>query len=234
MTTQPTNLQKTTPVPSETSFQTAWIVVLSIIAGVMLAVVILPAWLPNLVSSLLGPEPKAFWYLSRAAAITAYGLLWVSMATGVAITNKMAAVWPGGPTARDLHQFTSLLGLGFALFHGVILIGDAYINFNLVQVLLPFSSPSYRPFWVGVGQTTLYLWAIVAFSFYLPRQIKQRVWRKLHFVSFAVFAAALLHGITSGTDSGTTWMSGLYWVSGSILVFLTFYRVIRTAKQAEI
>ena len=204
-----------------------------IIAGVILSVVILPAWLPNLVNSLLGTEPKAYWYLSRAAAITSYGLLWISMVMGVSITNKMAVIWPGGPAARDIHQFTSLLGLGFAFFHGLILMGDAYISFNLVQVLLPFSNASYRPFWVGMGQIGFYLWGMVVLSFYARRLIGQRVWRGLHFLSFAAFATALLHGIFSGTDSGTVWMSGLYWASGSILSALTFYRVVRAIKAAQ-
>jgi len=233
MTAQPSNLSETAPVPSAAPFQTVLTVALAVVAGTVLAVAILPTWLPNLASSLLGAEPKAYWYLSRATAIAAYVLLWVSMVMGVSITNKMAAIWPGGPAARDMHQFTSLLGLGFALFHGLILMADAYISFNLAQVLLPFSSQSYRPFWVGVGQVGFYLWGVVALSFYARRVIGQRAWRALHFVSFVVFSAAMLHGVASGTDSGTIWMSGVYWASGSILAVLIFYRVMQAVKPAR-
>src|SRR5947207_8775577 len=37
------------------------------------------------------------------------GLAWLSMAYGVLISNKLARVWPGGPTAFALHEYTSLL-----------------------------------------------------------------------------------------------------------------------------
>src|SRR5512132_2483555 len=112
----------------------------AVAAGVFAAVVALPPWLPGLSASLLGPEPKVYWYLSRSSAVAAYLLLWCSMATGLAISNRLARIWPGGPTAFDLHQYTSLLGLGFALFHALILMGDHYINYTLGQVLVPFAS----------------------------------------------------------------------------------------------
>src|SRR3954469_4743540 len=102
------------------------LLLLAITAGVFAAVVALPHWLPGLSASLLGPEPKAYWYLSRSSAVVAYVLLWLSMATGLTITNKLAQIWHGGPTAFDLHKYASLLGLGFALFHGLILMGDHY------------------------------------------------------------------------------------------------------------
>src|SRR5690242_2710946 len=41
---------------------------LAIAAGVFAAVVVLPSWLPGLSASLCGPEPKAYWYLSRSSA----------------------------------------------------------------------------------------------------------------------------------------------------------------------
>jgi hypothetical protein len=54
-----------------------------------------------------------------------------SVAFGLIMTNRMARVWPGGPTAFDLHQFTSLLGLAFAVFRGLILLGDQYIKYTV-------------------------------------------------------------------------------------------------------
>src|SRR5512136_2001587 len=108
--------------------------------GAFAAAIVLPNWLPGLSNSLLGSEPKAYWYLSRASAMVAYLLIWLSMALGLMMTNKMARAWPGSPTAFDLHQFASLLGLALALFHALILVGDKYIDYNLAQVLVPFNS----------------------------------------------------------------------------------------------
>src|SRR6185369_7521150 len=84
---------------------------LAVAGGAFAAVAVLPALLPALSASWLGSAPKAYWYLSRASALVAFALLWFAMALGLVITNKLARVWPGGPTAFELHQHASLLGL---------------------------------------------------------------------------------------------------------------------------
>jgi predicted ferric reductase len=205
---------------------TVLLMLLAIAAGVFMAVVALPHWLPGLSASLLGPEPKVYWYLSRSSAVVAYLLLWVSMATGLTISNRLARIWPGGPIAFDLHQHTSLLGLGFALYHALILMGDHYINYSVVQVLAPFASASYRPLWVGLGQIGWYVLAVVSLTFYVRRKIGHRMWRLIHFLSYAMFVLALIHGLMSGTDSPTVWARGMYWASAASLLFLTTYRVL--------
>lgn len=214
--------------PPAMAFHTLAIMLLAVVIGAIAAVVVLPAWLPGLSSSLAGSQPKAYWYLSRASAFVAYALLWLSMAMGLIMTNKLARVWPGGPTAFDLHQHASLLGLAFALFHGLILIGDRYTNYTVGQLLVPFASSNYRPVWVGLGQIGFYLLAGVGLSFYVRRRIGQRRWRVIHYLSFAVFALALVHGLFSGTDSVLPWVRSIYWVSAGSLLFLTIYRVLAT------
>jgi predicted ferric reductase len=198
----------------------------SIVAGVFMAAIVLPLWLPGLSASIFGPDHKAFWYLSRGSAFVSFALLWLSMAFGLIITNKMARVWPGGPSAFDLHQFTSLLGLAFAVFHALILIGDQYIGYTLAKIFIPFSSTGYKPFWVGIGQIGLYVWAIVALSFYVKSWIGTRTWRTLHFASFVMFIMVIIHGYSSGTDSGTPWALNLYWWAFASLLFLVFYRLL--------
>ncbi len=205
---------------------------LAVIAGALGAAVVMPALLPGLTHSLLDAEPKAYWYLSRSSAFVSYGLMWMSMVLGLLMTNKLARMWPGGPTAFDLHQYCSVLGLAFALFHALILMGDAYIAYTLAQILTPFASVDYKPLWVGLGQIGFYVMAIVGFSFYARRVITQKGWRLIHFLSFALFVLALLHGLQSGTDAATPWALTVYWVSGVSVLFLTVYRIL--AKVAPI
>lgn len=148
------------------------------------------------------------------------------------MTNKLARAWPGGPTAFDLHQHTSLLGLGFALFHGLILLGDRYITASLTQILLPFAYPGGAPIAVGLGQIALYGLALVGLSFYVKAQLGRALWRALHLLSFVVFLLALLHGIISGTDSAARSAQMLYWLSGASVLFLTIYRGLRARYVA--
>lgn len=196
----------------------------SIGAGALVALTV-QDWTPNLHISLFGPSPKGYWYLSRASGVVAYALLWYSMALGLLITNKLARIWPGGVSAFDLHQHVSLLGLGFSIFHVLVLLGDPKIQFNLLSLLVPFGGISYRPFWIAMGQIGLYVLAIVTLSFYVRRWIGKRTWKLIHYVSFALFAFVLLHSLFAGPDSDELWARGMYWFTGASIACLTVYRV---------
>jgi predicted ferric reductase len=200
---------------------------------VMAVLIVRPEWLDWMQASLTGAEPKVYWYLSRASAVVSYAMVWASMVLGLAITNKLARLWPGGPTFVALHEHTSWLGLVFALFHALVLMGDAYIGYTLDQVLIPFASAAYRPLWVGLGQLALYLLALVVLSFYARRWIGQRLWRSLHYLSFVVFALGLVHGLLSGTDSANAWVSGMYWASAASVVGLSVFRVWRARSHIQ-
>lgn len=199
-------------------------------AGALGAAVALPAWLPGLGASLLGREPTAYWYLARSSGLVAYALLWLAMGFGLLMTNRLARAWPGGPTAFDLHQHTSLLGLAFGLFHALILLGDRYVRATVFQVLVPFAYTGFAPLWVGLGQVALYGLALVGLSFYVKERLGRRMWRTIHTLSFAVFALALAHGIASGSDSGDALARGLYWASGVSILFLSVYRALAARR----
>ena len=221
----PETIENTIPVAS---LQILALGAAAIFAGTLLAAVVLPQWLPDLNASLLGESPKVFWYLSRGSALTSFVLLWASMAFGLLITNRMARLWPGGPAAVDLHQYVSLLGLAFGLFHALILLGDGFIQMNLFQALAPFASQNYEPVWVGLGQVGFYAWLLVVGSFYVRKRIGSKTWRSIHYASFLSFVLVMAHGIFSGSDSGTTWANSMYWLAGGSLLFLVYYRVMVT------
>jgi len=140
--------------------------------------------------------------------------------------HKMARLWPGAPAAFALHEYVSLLGLAFAVFHAVVILGDHYINFTLLQLFIPFSTVDYRPFWVGVGQLAFYSWAILALTFYIRPIIGQKSWRFLHYGSFAMYLMGIFHGLFSGTDTSASWAQNYYWISAGSLLFLLMYRIL--------
>jgi len=197
----------------------------AVVVGTLFAAVYLPNWQPALVASIVGDAPKAYWFLSRGSALVAFGLLWLSMALGVIITNRLARIWPGGPTAFDLHEYISILGIAFALFHGFILLGDRFINFRIAQIIIPFTTVDYKPLWVGLGQLAIYLWVIIMASFYIRSSLGGKSWRWVHYLSYLVFGLALAHGLAAGTDSAAPWAAGMYWGSAASLLFLLIYRI---------
>ena len=204
---------------------------LAALLGALLALLVLPAWAPGLSASLLGPAPTAYWYLARGAGLVGYLLLWLSVVVGLLITNKLARLWPGGPTAVDLHQFASLLALVYGLCHALVLLGDHYIGYSLVQVLLPFGSGEFRPLEVGLGQLAFYAMLPVTLSFYVRQRIGYRAWRLLHYASFGVYLLVGAHGVLAGTDSGSLLVRGMYLVTGGSVYFLTVYRILVTIKR---
>ena len=204
---------------------------LAALLGALLALLVLPAWAPGLSASLLGPAPTAYWYLARGAGLVGYLLLWLSVVVGLLITNKLARLWPGGPTAVDLHQFASLLALVYGLCHALVLLGDRYIGYSLVQVLLPFGSGEFRPLEVGLGQLAFYAMLPVTLSFYVRQRIGYRAWRLLHYASFGVYLLVGAHGVLAGTDSGSLLVRGMYLVTGGSVYFLTVYRILVTIKR---
>src|SRR5437868_651190 len=81
---------------------------------------------------------------------------------------------------------------------------------HLGALIIPFASSAYRPIWVGLGQIAFYLLLLVTFTFYIRRQIGNRLWHGIHYLSYLVFAMILLHGLLSGTDSANPWVFWMY------------------------
>lgn len=215
------------------SLQSFLFVLLAMGMGAFAAVLILPNWLPNISKSIFGTDVKAYWYISRGSGFVGLSLIWLSMVLGLLVTNKLAKFWPGVPASFAIHEYVSLLGLAFIILHGVILMGDQYINFSLFSIFVPFAS-SYEPFWVGVGQLGFYGFLVLSLSFYVRKQIGQRAWRSLHYISFLTYVFALLHGITSGTDTALPWVQNYYWFSAISLLFLIVYRILSSIEKKKV
>ncbi len=209
----------------------ALLIIGAALVGVIMALWLLPFLLPSFQADLL--STKIPWHLSRVTGVVGYVLLWLSTALGISISSRAARLWPGGPAAFDLHQFGSLLALGFAGFHGLVLLGDSYIDYTLAQILLPFTSSSYRPLATGLGQLAFYLALAASLSYYVRKRIGQKTWRWLHFSTFLAFFLVTLHGALAGTD--TTVLLPLYVVAGASVLLLTLYRIFVTlpAPRAE-
>ncbi len=165
-----------------------------------------------------------FWYLSRAAGFTAYLLLFASVALGIAVSTHAGKRLFGQFALFDVHRFLSVLALAFAFFHVYVLLGDGYLNYNPWQLTLPFLSP-YRVLAVAVGSFAMYTLMLIVISFYVRQFIGYRAWRALHFLTFAMYAAVTLHGITAGTDTTQAWARALYVITGLIVLGLLAYRL---------
>jgi predicted ferric reductase len=208
-----------------------WKPVLAIGGGVAIILALMPALLPGVVSAISDTSVHAYWYISRASAFVAFILLWVSMLAGLGITSYLSRIWPGMTPSFELHRYTALLGIGFGLVHALVLLGDQYINYTLPELVVPFLGSNYRPEWVGFGQLSFYMLLVVAFSFYVRDRLGVLAWRLIHMLSFALFLMVLVHGVQSGTDSGSLFGAAIYWVCGLSVLLGSIYRVVAHRKD---
>jgi predicted ferric reductase len=173
------------------------------------------------------------WFITRAAGLTGYVLLWLSTAWGLVVSSKILDRVLHRSFSYDFHEFLSLLAIGFVALHVIVLLADQYLPFSLIQVLIPFVAP-YRPVWVGMGVIAFYLTVLASATFYIRARIGARAFRLIHYSSFIAFLASALHGLLAGTDSSLPMTQFLY--AGTLLsvVFLTTYWVVlRLMVQGE-
>ena len=177
----------------------------------------------NAVSSLFAVDSvQAWWYVTRAAGLTSYILLWLSMIWGMAIPTKILAPTVEGTYSYDFHEFLSLLGLGFVLLHVIVLVLDRYLPFSVWQILVPFID-TYRPLWVGLGIIGFYIFLLVTVTFYMRQSIGSKAFRSIHALSLAGYLGATLHGLFAGTDSALPITRVIYAGTFLVVIFLTVY-----------
>lgn len=165
-----------------------------------------------------------FWMLARTTGLTAYLLLTASVLAGLLLKSRpFRSLRPAAVT--DTHRFLALLALGAVAVHGVTLMLDATIHLGPAALLVPGLSP-YRPVATGIGVLAADLLLLVYASFSLRRRIGTRNWRRLHWATYAIFAAATVHGLAAGTDTAQPWAFSLYLSAVGLVVAATTWRAL--------
>jgi len=175
-----------------------------------------------------------WWYLTRAAGLMGYFLIWLSTAWGLVVSSKILDRIMDRGFTYDFHEYLSWLGLAFIGTHVVVLMADNYLPYTVWQVLIPFLSP-YRPLWVGIGVIAFYLSLLVTVTFYLKKRIGAELFRKIHYLSLVAYAGATLHGFYAGTDSVLPIANLLYKGTFLVTLFLIIYWLVLSyfKKQEE-
>lgn len=198
-----------------------------------LALLFTPAgdWLASSLSWLFAADSQQlWWYVTRSAGILAYLLLWLSTVWGLAVPSRIIQPVLEQGYTFDFHQFISLLSIGFALLHILVLTLDRYLPYSTLQILVPFLSP-YRPLWVGIGVISFYLILLVTITFYLRTRIGMNAFRAIHVLSLVGYLGVTLHGLYAGTDSPLVSMQWLYRGTALVVIFLTVYWLVQKSQQ---
>jgi sulfoxide reductase heme-binding subunit YedZ len=132
------------------------------------------------------------WYATRGA-----GVVSLVMLTGVVVLGIVSAMrwqtasWPRFLTT-GLHRNLALATLIFLAIHIVTAVVDPFTALGWQAAIIPFSS-SYL------------LLAIVTTSLLRPL-FGRSTWRAVHWLTYAMWPIAVIHGIGTGTDPRFAWM----------------------------
>ena len=151
---------------------------------------------------------QVLWYTARGAGVVSLLLLSAVVVLGLLSRLRVeSATWPRFLSV-DLHRNLSLLSVAFLAIHIVTAVVDPFTSLGLAPVLLPFVS-GYRRVWLGLGTAAFELIVAIVITSLLRRRLGLRAWRGIHWLSYAAWPIAVIHGIGTGTDAFSTWLMGL-------------------------
>ena len=166
------------------------------------------------------------WYAARAAGIAAYALLTVVVCLGMTMAGrKRLERWPRF-ALEDVHRFGGLLVGSFVAIHVVTIALDAYLPFSIAAIVVPFVA-SYRPIFTALGIVAAELLLALAVTNRYRARLPYRFWRRAHYLNLAVWSAATVHGLGSGTDRSTPWLLAIFAASVAAVLGALAWRALR-------
>jgi predicted ferric reductase len=152
--------------------------------------------------------PSVYWYLTRSTGGVSLLLLTGAVALGVLDHRRWSTPrWPRF-VVDSLHRTVSLLAMAFLLLHILTSVLDSFASISLLDAFIPFAG-TYRPFWLGLGAVAFDLLIAVTITSLVRQRIGYRGWRAIHWLAYASWPIALVHGFGTGSDVKSTWLLAL-------------------------
>jgi methionine sulfoxide reductase heme-binding subunit len=173
---------------------------------------------------------QLLWYTTRAAGAVSLVLL-----TGVVVLGILSALrfrtptWPGFLTT-GLHRNIALVALVFLALHVMTAVIDPFTSLGWLTAVVPFSS-YYRTFWLGLGTIAFDLILAIAVTSLVRGFVGHRAWRAIHWLTYAAWPVAVVHGLGTGTDAWSVWFMALTFVCIVAVGAAVAFRVFAPARD---
>jgi sulfoxide reductase heme-binding subunit YedZ len=143
------------------------------------------------------------WELARASGLVAFAVSTIVVVWGILLAGR--ALRPAAPQA-DLHRVLSTLVLLLVAVHVGTLLANPHAHLGVGSLLGLGVSLG-----VLAGVVTLWLSVLLPLTFRLrqSRRMGYVLWRRLHYLGYAVWGLAFVHGVATGSD-GEPWALALY------------------------
>jgi sulfoxide reductase heme-binding subunit YedZ len=168
---------------------------------------------------------QVLWYTTRGAGAVSLVLLSAVVVLGLLARLRFETkAWPRFLSAA-VHGDLALMTLVFLLLHIVTAVVDPFTHLGLVAAVVPFGS-YYRTVWLGLGTIAFELLLAIVVTSLLRRYIGARVWRGIHWLAYASWPIAVIHGIGTGTDRTALWMLAIDVVCVAAVAVALVWRVV--------
>ena len=173
--------------------------------------------------------PQITWYAARAAGLVAWALAAGSVVWGLALSTRALGRKPRPAWLFDLHRFLGGAALIFTGIHVGAILLDAYVHFSLVNVLVPLTE-TWHPVAVAWGIVAFYTLLAVELTSLARAHVPKRLWRGVHYGSFALFATSTVHALSSGTDARSAPFVSTVVAACGLIAVLTTVRITRSVR----
>lgn len=167
---------------------------------------------------------EMLWAFGRASGVVALILFTITLILG--IVTRSGRPLPGMPrfSVSLVHRNVSLVAVVFLVLHVGTLMLDSYAKLGPIDVVVPFLG-SFKPFWQGLGTVAFDLVLAVVITGLLRRRIGQRVFRFVHWFTYAMWPIAVVHAIGNGTNGTSGWFLALAAASAILVVAAAVWRL---------
>jgi Ferric reductase like transmembrane component len=170
---------------------------------------------------------KALWYLTRGTGVTALLLITASVVVGTLSSAQWRTARMPRFVVGGIHRNLTLLAVAFILVHVVTTVADRFAPIGFKDGLVPFLSP-YRPFWLGLGTLAFDLILALIATSLLRARLGFRMWRAVHWLAYASWPLAVLHGLGTGSDARFGWLAFVTLTCCASVVIAIVIRIARS------
>jgi sulfoxide reductase heme-binding subunit YedZ len=175
----------------------------------------------------LATTSKTIWYVARGSGAVSTLMLSASVALGLLSTARVATQRIPRFVVQGLHRNVSLLTVLFLALHVVTIELDTFVPIRWRDVFVPFIS-AYHPMWLALGAIAVDLIVAVILTSLLRTRISVQTWRAVHWLSYAAWPFAMLHGLGVGSDRHARWF---YAIEAACLISVAAAAVWRWTRQ---
>jgi DMSO/TMAO reductase YedYZ heme-binding membrane subunit len=150
------------------------------------------------------------WYTARGTGFAGLALLVGLMIGGIGHATGLTYKFIEPVKAWAIHKAMGVMLLVAVALHMLALFFDSFVSFSVVNIIVPFTSSysngstliriSLSYFAVASGVMAMYGIAIIVASSLGWIDTNKGIWRKLHYLSYAVLPLVLVHALGTGSD----------------------------------